>query len=114
MKTLTFINWGLVIFYLGLFAFSLYDYWTVGTDKAGQGLAFMGMLFMAIGVAVLFVLNLLPHQWAKLLTLVLGLAPILYTVNNSANRYFRKANRASPSYHFKNQSHARRDAGYQG
>lgn len=101
MKTLTIINWGLVIFYLVLITFFIYEFLTVGTDKAGEGLAVMYLIFFATFVGILFVLNLFSHQWLKILTLVVGLAPILYTLNNNANRYVTKKRKANRSYYFK-------------
>ncbi|MVM36596.1 hypothetical protein GO730_01150 [Spirosoma sp. HMF3257] len=76
MKTITLLNWTLLVVYGMLLTYSSLTINQSGTDAAGRGMA-AGYLFVGfILLAILLVINFLPFQLAQIVVFVVLLLPV--------------------------------------
>ncbi len=83
MRTLTIINWVLILCYLVFIIINYVQTNKSGIDPAGHSMA-MGFLAIIVGFTlVLIILNLIPFKWVKIVGLAVGSIPILFFIVNA-------------------------------
>lgn len=106
MKTLSYITWGIIAIYSIIAIIALIGHLrhNSGMDAAGRGMA---AGFLVVGIAFLIgliLLNLLPFQFTKILTLLIALSPFLYTVYSRFNNSLINFQQDTGSYYFESES----------